>query len=65
MFKQIWLCLGTESKLLLVLAVYQALSYLSVHKDSDEGECLLANLIYEVFGNFRYKAELSLACRDP
>lgn len=40
-----WLCTGRETRLL-VSTVQRALAHVSVEIDSDEVECLLANLIY-------------------
>lgn len=42
-----WLCSGKGSRLL-VETVQKALSHVNVDIDSDEVECLLANLIFKV-----------------
>ena len=42
-----WLCSGRDSRLQ-VLIVQRALAHVNVDVDSDQVECLLANLIYKV-----------------
>ncbi|KAK9893328.1 hypothetical protein P389DRAFT_22429 [Cystobasidium minutum MCA 4210] len=46
LFKQVWLCSGKGSRLL-VSTVQAALNHVNVNIDSDEVECLLANLIHK------------------